>query len=279
MAPTLPVTLSLLQLPDPFRQVDVGVYAFPDLTGQNKPNEGFAEFSRAVTQGATAYLVEALLHAGQGSWFNVAERSGLDNLLQERRIIRGTRDQFEGKNNNPLPPLHFAGITLEGGIIAYESNLITGGAGARYLGVGGDTQYRRDVVTVSLRAISVQTGRVLAAVSTTKTIYSIAARANVFRFVAVDEILDAEVGFSINEPPQLAVRQAIELAVYALVLEGSIKKLWRFKEPSEGIPLMRKYAQLRYKGIDVALPDDTENDDIPPGSVFPADRSYVPKVF
>ncbi len=249
VARTLPVTKQLMLLPPPERVVDVGVYSFPDLTGQNKPGENFANFSKAVTQGASAYLTEALLRAGQGSWFSVTERSGLNNLLQERRIIRGTREEYEGKGNGLLPPLRFAGIMLEGGVIAYDSNVRTGGIGARWLGIGSDIQYRRDIVTVALRAVSVSTGKVLAAVSTTKTVYSIAARTNVFRFIAVDEILDADAGFSINEPPQLAVRQAVELAVYSLVLEGALNGLWSFEDKRQARGILKRFIETRYDGF------------------------------
>ena len=48
----------------PRRKLDVSVYNFPDLTGQNKPNDNFAEFSRALTQGASAVLIDVLTKAG-----------------------------------------------------------------------------------------------------------------------------------------------------------------------------------------------------------------------
>ena len=50
----------LRNLPPPRRRVDVAVYAFPDLTGQQKPNDFVAEFSKAVTQGADAILIDVL---------------------------------------------------------------------------------------------------------------------------------------------------------------------------------------------------------------------------
>ena len=67
----------------------------------------------------------------------------------------------------------FAGILAEGGIIGYDTNILTGGAGASVLGITGNTQYRKDVVTVSLRFVSVQTGEVLLSVANTKTITSV----------------------------------------------------------------------------------------------------------
>src|SRR5690242_6167590 len=169
-------------LPAPRRKLDVTVYNFPDLTGQNKPNDNFAEFSRALTQGASAVLIDVLTKAGGGAWFNVVERNDLQPLLQERQIIQNTRTAAEGDKAPSLPPLRFAGILLEGGIIGYDSNETTGGLGANYLGIGADTQYRQDIITVALRAVSVQSGRVVASVTTTKTIYSAQIHSSAFQF-------------------------------------------------------------------------------------------------
>ena len=173
----------------------MAVYNFPDLTGQNKANDNFAEFSRATTQGGAAILIDVLTKAGNGEWFNVVERNELQSLLQERQVIQNTRTAIEGAKAPSLPALRFAGVILEGGIIGYDTNETTGGIGANYLGIGLSTQYRQDVVTVALRAVSVQTGRVLASVTTTKTIYSVVVDNSAFRFTAVDAILQAEVGF------------------------------------------------------------------------------------
>ncbi len=249
LTPNLAVTKKLVQLPPPARQIDVGVYGFPDLTGQYKPNDNFSELSNAVTQGAVNFLIEALLRTGGGSWFRVVERQSLNNVMQERRIINGMRAQFANGQADPVPPLRFAGIMLDGGIVGFDSNVFTGGAGARYLGVGADTQYRRDIVTVSLRAVSVQTGEILAAVSTAKTIYSMALNGSAFRFVSIDEILEAEAGFTVNEPVQLAVRQAIELAIYALIQEGVVRNMWSYEDRQAGLAEVLTYTQVRHGGI------------------------------
>lgn len=228
-------------LPRPERPLDIAVYEFPDLTGQHKPNTSFSEYSRAVTQGADAILADVLTKTGGGTWFNVIERRGLPNLLRERQIIQATRQQYDGQGAQPLSPLLFAGILLEGGIVAYETNQLTGGLGARYLGIGGNTEYQRDMVTVNLRAVSVTSGRVMASVTTTKEIYSTLLQASVFKFIGVDALLEVESGFTRNSPPQLAVREAIELAVYALVMEGVQKGLWSFADPSSLLPAIRAY--------------------------------------
>ena len=65
---------ALRELPPPSRPVPISVYAFGDLTGQHKPNEAFAEYSRAVTQGPLPMLVKALSEARGGRWFTVIER-------------------------------------------------------------------------------------------------------------------------------------------------------------------------------------------------------------
>lgn len=229
------------ELPPPSEPIFVAVYEFPDLTGQYKPGSKFAEYSKAVTQGADAILVDVLQNAGHGKWFEVVERRGLTNILKERQLISATRQQFLGNNAEQLPPLNFAGMLIEGGIVAYESNVTTGGLGAKYLGIGGDTQFRTDVVTVNLRAVSVQTGKVLRSVTTTKRLYSTALRGSVFKYVGLNELLELEAGVTQNQPAQLAVREAIEYAVYALILEGVEHGLWQFADPQEGQRLLATY--------------------------------------
>ena len=235
----------LESLPAPRRKLDVSVYNFPDLTGQNKPNDNFAEFSRALTQGAGAVLIDVLTKAGGGAWFDVVERNDLQPLLQERQIIQNTRTAAEGDKAPSLPPLRFAGILLEGGIIGYDSDETTGGIGANYLGIGVDTQYRQDIITVALRAVSVQTGRVLASVTTTKTIYSIQVHGLAFQFAAVDQLLQAELGFTKNAPATLGVREGVQLAVYALIFEGVKNNLWQFKDRAAGEAFMRELDKQR----------------------------------
>ena len=235
-------------LPPPSRPVAVAVYNFQDQTGQFKPSDTGQTLSRAVSQGGASMLVKALQDAGNRSWFMIVERENLKNLLNERQIIREMRQRYLGeKNINPkaLPALLFAGILLEGGVIGYDSNTVTGGAGAAFLGIGGHTEYRQDTVTVYLRAVSVRTGEVLTTVTASKTIASQALGANAFKFVAFKELLQAEAGFTTNEPDQLALRQAIEKAVYGLVLEGVELKLWEFKNLDDGWPMLWRYQQER----------------------------------
>jgi curli production assembly/transport component CsgG len=238
----------LNQLPAPQRPVAIAVYGFTDQTGQFKPSEQGQTLSRAVTQGASSMLVKALQDAGNRGWFTVVERERLDNLLRERQIIGEMRKRYLGEQEidpNALPALLFAGVLLEGGIVGYDTNTVTGGAGAAFLGIGARTEYRQDTVTVYLRAVSVRTGEVLANVTSSKTIASQAIGASAFKFVAFRELLEAEAGITSNEPDQVALQQAIEKAVYGLVLEGVELDLWRFEDMSAAVPLLSAYRAER----------------------------------
>jgi curli production assembly/transport component CsgG len=209
-------------------KVAVAVYGFTDKTGQRKPSDKLANISYAVTQGADAMLIEALKDVGGGQWFTVVERVGLDNLTKERQIIRQARESVG--DNKQLPPMMFAGILIEGGIIGYDSNTLTGGAGARYLGIGPSTQYRQDVVSITLRAVSVQTGEVLLSTSVTKTIISTGTSLTFFRFFDMGtQAAEVEMGHTINEPVNYAVRAAIEQAVVEMIKQGAEKKYWRIR--------------------------------------------------
>lgn len=243
----------LLTLPPPARPLTVAVYSFTDQTGQNKPNDNFSEYSRAVTQGGNAVLINALKRVGDKSWFKVVERSSLPQLLQERQIIRQTRQAYGGDNLPPLPPLLYAGLLVDGGIIGYDSNTLTGGFGARFLGVGGDVKYRRDTVTVYIRAVSVQTGEVLKSVNVSKTIYSAALDGSAFRYIGYKDLLEIEAGVTTNEPATLAVKQAIEKGVHDLVLEGVIDGYWSFRDPDAAARLVPKYLRDRDGAYNVTV--------------------------
>jgi len=224
------VTLQkLLDLPKPNQKAVIAVYEFKDLTGQRKPSNKMALFSTAVTQGAENYLIEALRKAGNGEWFVVVERVGLTNLTKERQLIKSTRQTYDGEEGNTLKPILFAGIILEGGIVSYDSDIMTGGNGARYLGIGNTNQYRKDDITVSVRAVLVQTGEVMLNTTVSKTILSAGVSRDVFRFTELGtELVEIETGYTQTEATGYATRSAIETAVYSLVQEGLEKQLWDF---------------------------------------------------
>ena len=210
--------------------ITVAVYRFSDQTGQRRYSDRIASLSSAVTQGADTYLIQALQTVGNGRWFRVVERGGIENLLRERQIIRQMRELHEGSNARPLAPLLFAGIIVDGGIIGYDTNISTGGAGARAFGIGGSTEYRTDLVTVTMRAISVNTGEILVSITTTKRIHSYVDRLGVLRFVSGGTVgLEGEVGTSTNDSVNLAIQLAIQSSVREMIEEGVRKGLWEYQ--------------------------------------------------
>ena len=215
-------------------KITIAVYQFMDKTVQRKPRDRLANLSSAVTQGSEVWVIKALQEVGGGSWFDVVERVGLDNLVKERQLIRNTREVYEKELPNgptPLKPMLFAGLLLEGGIVGYDSNVAVGGAGARYLGIGVQDEYRIDTVTVVIRLVSVSTGRVMLSVATEKTIASYRSGADVFKFLDLGtKIVESEIGWSVNEPVNYAVRAAVEAGVVEMIYEGERKEYWKFKD-------------------------------------------------
>jgi curli production assembly/transport component CsgG len=229
----------LINLPAPKGKIVIAVYKFGDQTGQYKANPTSTSFSTSVTQGATSMLLETLQAT---KWFIPVEREGLNNLLTERKILMA-KLKTDGKEGS-LPKLYHAPILLEGGIISYETNVSTGGIGARYLGIGGSAQYQKDQIALYLRAVDVNRGDVLLSVSTTKSILSQEIQFGVFKFVDTEKLLEGELGYTRNEPPQLCVLEALEKAVLSLIIEGILDRKWELKNPDEiRNPVIRKYLE------------------------------------
>jgi len=230
LTPTTSTHEVLISLPEPKGKIVVSVYNFRDQTGQYKPQSGASSFSTAVTQGATSMLLKALKDS---KWFIPVEREGLQDLLTERKIIRAAIKNTDTGGNTEMSPLMYSSLLLEGGIVGYDTNIVTGGFGAKYFGVGASGQYRLDQVTIYLRAVDIRTGRILNSVSTTKTIMSKEVRAGLFRFVSFKRLLEIETGYTKNEPAQLCVVEAIEKAVTSLVIEGVLDNTWAFKKSTD----------------------------------------------
>ena len=233
----LPSYLELLNLPPAEEKPVVTVYNFLDKTGQRKSVDNIASFSTAVTQGGVEMVIDALKTAGDGTWFRVVERNGIDALIRERQIIRSARNdyaQITGEDPQGIQPLLFAGMIIEGGIIGFDTNIKTGGSGARTLGIGYARQYRQDVVTVSMRAVSVLTGEVLLNVQTRKTLLSYGSGGDVFRFIEQGtQLIEIEDGVGNNESVTYATRTAIEAAVLELIYQGHHRGFWKIKGYNE----------------------------------------------
>jgi curli production assembly/transport component CsgG len=216
--------------------IPIAVYGFRDLTGQRKQQPLIASLSSAVTQGADAYLIKALQDVGDARWFTVLERVGLDNLIKERQMIRQMREVYQGREAKALPPMVFAGVILEGGIIGYDSNTTSGGTGFRIWGFGASTQYQTDTVTVNLRTVSVSTGEILTNVTVTKSVLSYVDKFGVLKFVDNGETgIEGEIGGGVNESINRATSMAVQAAVVGTIREGARKGHWAFKEEPQNV--------------------------------------------
>ena len=239
LSPITRFTVDLASLPPPKGKVPAAVYGFRDQTGQYKSAPD-SSFSTAVTQGAAAMLIKSLRDSG---WFIPVERENLQNLLTERKIIRALEmPQTKDTPVIQIPQLMPAAIIIEGGVISYESNVRTGGIGARFLGIGLSNQYRVDQVTVNLRSVDIRGGQILQSISTTKTIYSYELRPSVFKYVNFKDLVEFEAGTTRNEPAQMCVKEAIEAGVAHLIVQGIKDGNWQLKDEREiNSPVVQKY--------------------------------------
>jgi curli production assembly/transport component CsgG len=221
-----PITKQIQEIPAPKVQPVAAVYKFADYTGQRKSVDGYANFSTAMTQAPEVYLIRALKQSG---FFRVVERGGIDHITRERQIIRSTREKFE--DETAQLPLLFAGVIIEGGIVDYNTNLTSGGAGARYLGVGASKQYREDTVLVSIRVVSVSTGEILLENLTTRTILSVGLSSDIFRFHSNDtELVEFETGNAMNESKSIALQSAIEIGIVDIIKQGRERNFWQYAD-------------------------------------------------
>jgi len=264
--------------------IPVAVYSFSDKTGQRKSVTGIASLSSAVTQGAESYLIKALQDAGDGRWFIPIERVGIDNLIKERQMIRQARELYQGKEAQALPPMVFAGIIMEGGIIGYDSNTLTGGSGMRIFGIGATTQYQSDTVTVNLRTVSVSTSEILTSVTVTKTVLSYMDKLTLLRFVNDPGITDAmlaanalaiegEIGGSINESINKAIDVAVQAAVIETIQSGSRKGHWGFKQEKKEVSMPPLPEHVEKPVTISRTTDATTIVTVPPATVVPKEEN------
>ena len=259
----IPAVKNLTTIESPVGEpVVIAVYDFMDLTGQKKPGGNYATMSTAVTQGAYQILIKALQDAGEGKWFRVVERTSLPSLLQERKLIRSTRQQVNGEGAEPLPPLLFAGAYITGGIVGYDSDIKSGGIGARILGIQSHREYRQDIVTIILRLVNVQTGEVVITTTVEKTIFSTSTGADIFKYFDADTMLvEVEAGYARNEPVTLAVRKAIEKGVVDLIHLGAQKELWKFSvDEVVDVPVIKDYVDTEDAVIETVETVETLSD-------------------
>jgi curli production assembly/transport component CsgG len=217
---------ALAALPPAKRRTNVAVYEFPDLTGQNRPNANYADYSRAITQGAAAIVAGALKTAGSGTWFNVVERTNIDSLLRERRLIQDTYEVLKKSPKDKIKPLEFAEYIVTGGIVSFDAPIVGTNIAATYAGVGGGLGTNRNLITVNLRLVRVKDGAVLSSVDVSRPIVSATVSANASRSLTRTRVLEAEASLTVAEATQVAVREAIEAGIYEIARDGAGRGLW-----------------------------------------------------
>jgi curli biogenesis system outer membrane secretion channel CsgG len=292
----------LVDLPSPTQKINISIYDFPDLTGAYKPNDSFATYSKAVSQGADAIVIDALRSAGKGTWFNVMERKGINAINFERTLLQDSMDDKDtrqtlaikamqmmlnqkneakensdaGININPnnrymsekklfsetqtdlskqqkqsvqinqmhngkmrvsfpgtIAKLEPAEYILQGGIIGFDSNTVTAGAGLRLLNVGTFGEIRKDVVTVNMRLVNIITGKIILSNTITKGIYSRKLQGSGINYISIDRILEAEAGVSYNEPVFEALNLTIQAAVYDIIHQGIQEHVFTLKQSDQ----------------------------------------------
>ncbi|MBI3358016.1 MAG: CsgG/HfaB family protein [Nitrospirae bacterium] len=217
-----PLTHLLRSVPPPARKIAVVVYRFRDMTGQYATKTNFSTGSTAVTQGATSMLITALLETG---WFLPVERENLADLLTEQRIIT-QKVQSLNKEVDLVRNATVGEYLIAGGVTEFNDDIVTGGLGARWLGIGPTTQFRIASVGLDLRLVNLSTGVILESVSASKRIVSHVDSFSAFRFLRPEQLLEFEVGIGNNEPPQMAAREAIEQTVRLLIARAVMDGYW-----------------------------------------------------
>jgi len=210
----------------PQEKLNVSIFEFKDYTGKYQGAlNGQSVYSKVVTQDPESVLIAKLLAS---DWFNVLERTVLKNILTERKLS-------ELSNKEKLSKLEYSRYALAGGIIDYESNTLTGGLGAKYFGIGGSTEYRADQMTISLRLIDIETGSILSSTVLTDQVYSYGLSLGVFQFVSYKKLLEAEGGFTRNEPKILVLNSLLEESVKQLIQDSIELGIFSVKETNSNI--------------------------------------------
>jgi len=228
----------LINIPKPNGAMIAAVYGFRDQTGQFKA-PAISSISTALPQGAASILTTTLQDSG---WFAPVEREGLQHLLTERKILRGA---YTDEQNERMPKLLGANIIFEGNILGYDTNVKTGGNGAKYFGVGASEKYRVDQLTLTLRAVDIFSGKIITTVTVTKSVYSMELTAGVFRFIKFKRLLEIESGITRNDPVQTVLRDSIETAVLRMIVKGIQNRNWTVKnEVDLEHPIVKYYGQV-----------------------------------
>ncbi len=240
MEPALACLRSQLKNSRRDRDLRVGVNDFVDGTGVM---EGGTQYSHALSQRPDMMLVVALASAGahlvNRSSVNVAEWEMKQAM--EKKLGDGRKETVDGQSVT-FRPIH-TGVILgstdyvSGAITELNWNISSGvaEAGAYSAGIGKRTY--RISLAIDVMVTNTQTTEIVYAKSYKKQLVGFETNANFFRFVNQDsalqivtlgnaaastatqalELFNANLGEKQNEPTQVALRWAVELAAYDIM--------------------------------------------------------------
>ena len=231
--PTVMVQEEIKLPPKPKRALSVGIYSCIDTTGQRRPTGSSQELSSAVPMDCTPYLISGVRALTPG-YVNLVERQHVDELLRERQLATlalnaAATPQPNGKPYPYVPKrlqmLRVAEVILIGQVVAYdrETRQVTGGIA--FGGTGGDATLVTDLVTFSLRAVSVQSGIVLGQTTVTKSITSTKIGGTMSK-IWPTRVMNAELGGGANEAVGLALDAAIRASIQQLITAGEHDGWW-----------------------------------------------------
>ncbi len=176
-----------------------------------------AEFAAAQKSGG--------LPAGTPSYEQTL--ANIDALYNRRRnSIEGEKPFSAFEGSVPVQPLTTADYILSGSIVAYDSDIQTGGAGLRLMNVGGQKEVRRDIITVNLRVVSVASGLVLSNKTITQMVASERTGGSILSYITINRVLEFETGYAINEPKTFALDAAFQKALLENISEMQARGYW-----------------------------------------------------
>jgi curli biogenesis system outer membrane secretion channel CsgG len=127
---------------------------------------------------------------------------------------------------NPLKNLKIARYVITGAVVAYDSDVASGGSGVRILNVGGTKQMRKDIITVNLRFADVSTSEILAEKTVTQVVESFRNQSTASDYDTHNTVLELEAGQVINEPRSFALDAALRLALSGVLQELERKNIF-----------------------------------------------------
>lgn len=213
---------------------------FDRRTGRTITVSQFEDLSGARTENGTSTVVAAsgrilteyiLLRANSEGNYDVLDRAGLNNLINERRLA----DQVNAINEEKiitaspialrealigrippaidLPPLLVTNYMIYGAVVGYDKALNDNGGGIGVAGVRVRNRASRDQVSVIMQLVDVRTGKIIATGFSSRFIDSTSLGSDVFALLSADRLLEFERMNVVNDPATRALFFAIDSAL------------------------------------------------------------------